>query len=684
MSQPNSLVSKLVLLAAVSVLLVSAVRPAQAQFGQNVLYTFTGLADGAAPTAPVIALNGDLYGTTVNGGDTSGSNCPGLNPPTGCGVVFKLSPPSGGSGSWTETVLYTFTGGADGSYPQASLVPDSKGNLYGTASSGGDTSGTNCTVFGGCGVVFELSPPSGGKVPWTETVLYTFTGGDDGSLPYAGLIFDSLGHLYGTTIGGGSSDYGTVFELSPPAGGKGPWTETVLYPFTGVIDGNNPFAALIFDSIGNLYGTAFGGSRGSGVAFELSPESGGSCPSGTNQGNNWCETVLYDFTGGKDGGSPYASLTFDAKGNLYSTTAIGGDTHGPNCKSTGGCGVVFEISPPSGGSGSWKETVLYPFTGSTDGGYPEASVIFDSQGNLYSTTVDGGNTTGTNCSASSGCGVVFKASPPISGTTWTESAIYTFNGGSDGAFPYASLIFNSAGNLYSTAYGGGDLSGSNCAGIGGCGVVFELMPQAGPVVTFSPTSVNFGNQVIDTTSTAHKVTVTNTGTSTLDISGVSTTGDFAVSSNTCGGAMLPVGSSCKISVTFTPTQLGPLTGTLNVTDNAPNSPQEEPLSGTGIGPVTLNPSKAVYGKQKVGTTSAPKVFTLTNLQTTTLTGIASSTTGDFAVSSTTCGTTLAAKQHCTISVTFTPTKTGTRTGQLSVSDSASNSPQTAALTGTGD
>ncbi len=276
MSQPNSLVSKLVLLAAVSVLLVSAVRPAQAQFGQNVLYTFTGLADGAAPTAPVIALNGDLYGATVNGGDTSGSNCPGLNPPTGCGVVFKLSPPSGGSGSWTETVLYTFTGGADGSYPQASLVPDSKGNLYGTASSGGDTSGTNCTVFGGCGVVFELSPPSGGKVPWTETVLYTFTGGDDGSLPYAGLIFDSLGHLYGTTIGGGSSDYGTVFELSPPSGGKGPWTETVLYPFTGVIDGNNPFAALIFDSIGNLYGTAFGGSRGSGVAFELSPESGGS------------------------------------------------------------------------------------------------------------------------------------------------------------------------------------------------------------------------------------------------------------------------------------------------------------------------------------------------------------------------------------------------------------------------
>lgn len=670
-------VSQFVALIAVITLVVLASHPALAQSGEIPLYTFSGLSDGAAPTGPLIFdSNGNLYGTTVNGGDTNGSNCPGLSPPTGCGVVFKLTPPSSGSGSWTETVLYTFTGSSDGSYPQAGLVFDLKGNLYGTASSGGDTSGSNCTPFGGCGVVFELTPPSGGSGAWTETVIHTFTGEPDGSLPYAGLIFDSLGkNLYGTTVGGGAYNFGTVFELSPPPSGKGAWTEDVLYSFTGVIDGNNPFASLIFDPSGNLYGTAFGGSRGSGVAFELSPPSGDTAL--------WTENVLYNFAGAKDGGSPYGNLIFDSNGNLYSTAAIGGDTHGSNCKTTGGCGVVFELTPPSDGSGSWTETVLYAFTDGTDGGYPEAGLIFES-GSLYGTAVDGGNTTGPNCSASSGCGVVFKLIPPSGGSkSWTESVLYTFNGGTDGAFPYASLTSDLNGDLYSTAYGGGDLSGSNCAGIGGCGVAFELTPQAGPIVSFSPTSVSFGNQIVGTTSAAHKVTLTNTGSSTLEINGVTTTGDFAVSANACGPT-LAVGSSCKISVTFTPTQLGALTGSLNLTDNAPNSPQAEPLSGTGVGPVTLNPSVAVYGKQKVGTTSGAKVFTLTNLQSTTLTGIASSTTGDFAVSSTTCGATLAAKQHCTISVTFTPTKTGTRTGQLTVTDNASNSPQTAALSGTGD
>ena len=146
---------------------------------------------------------GNLYGTAVNGGDTGGANCPGLNPPTGCGVVFELSPPSGGTGPWTETVLYTFTGSSDGAYPQTGLIFDANGNLYGTTSNGGNMSGTICHGLGGCGVVFELSPPKSGSGPWTETPIYTFTGKADGAVPYASLIFDAKGNLYGTTAGGG-------------------------------------------------------------------------------------------------------------------------------------------------------------------------------------------------------------------------------------------------------------------------------------------------------------------------------------------------------------------------------------------------------------------------------------------------------------------------------------------------
>jgi len=203
-----------------------------------------------------------------------------------------------------------------------------------------------------------------------------------------------------------------------------------------------------------------------------------------------------------------------------------------------------------------------------------------------------------------------------------------------------------------------------------------------PKVALSPASLSFGNQVINTTSAAKTVTLTNTGTASLKISSITASADFAISKSTCG-ATLAAGKKCKVSVTFTPTQLGKLTGTLTFTDNAAKSPQTVTLSGTGILPATLTPASATYAKQTVGTTSKPKTFTLTNNQNVTLNSIAISTTGDFAVSATTCATSLAAKKKCSISVTFTPTGTGTRTGQLSVSDSASNSPQTSNLTGTG-
>ncbi len=206
----------------------------------------------------------------------------------------------------------------------------------------------------------------------------------------------------------------------------------------------------------------------------------------------------------------------------------------------------------------------------------------------------------------------------------------------------------------------------------------------GPAVTLSPTSLVFGKTVVGTTATGKTVTLSNTGSATLNISSIAVSGDFApVTSTKPCGSTLAAGANCIIKVTFTPTQLGARTGNITLTDNASNSPQTVPLSGTGIAPVTLTPTSATYAAQTVGTTSLPKTFTLKNNQSVTLSSIVISTTGDFSVSTTTCTTSLAAKTNCTIKVVFKPTATGTRTGKLSVTDSASNSPQSSNLTGTG-
>ena len=202
------------------------------------------------------------------------------------------------------------------------------------------------------------------------------------------------------------------------------------------------------------------------------------------------------------------------------------------------------------------------------------------------------------------------------------------------------------------------------------------------ILTVTPASLAFGNQAINQASAAKTVTLTNTGTVSVTINSITASANFAISSNPCG-ATLAAGKKCTVGVTFTPAALGAVTGTLTFNDNAANNPQAVPLSGAGVTPATLTPATATYASQAEGTTSAAKTFTLTNNQTVALTGIVISTTGDFAVSATTCTTSLAAKAKCTISVTFTPAAPGTLTGQLSVSDSANNSPQTASLTGTG-
>lgn len=294
---------------------------------ENVLYSFTGGTDGGFPLAGLLFDRaGHLYGTSSQGGDLSGCAL------RGCGVVYRLSPNS--TNGWTETVLYTFTNGADGGAPVAGLIADHAGNLYGTASVGGNL---GCIPPDGCGVVFKLSHTASG---WKQTVLYTFDGSPHGSGPSAPLVFDSAGNLYGTTLSGGNNKQcflngcGVVFELSHTSRG---WKETVLHSFTCCSAGGMPHAGLIRDATGNLYGTAseFGNmtacNSGCGVVFKLSRLAGG----------GWKETVLQAFDQ-SDGGAPYASLIFDSAGSLYGTTAGGGNLS--DCFSAG-CGVVFQIVP---------------------------------------------------------------------------------------------------------------------------------------------------------------------------------------------------------------------------------------------------------------------------------------------------------------------------------------------------
>lgn len=291
-----------------------------------------------------------------------------------------------------------------------------------------------------------------------EDLLYSFdNNGADGYNPYSSLIFDSMGNLYGTTTRGGAYNGGTVFQLTP--NGNGTWTETILYSFcsaTSCADGLAPYAGLTFDTSGNLYGTTVYGGAYTSACYGYGCGTVFELSPGTN--GAWTETVLHSFADvGKGGSNPQASLIFDALGNLYSTTYGGG---------TSGYGTVFRLAPA--GNGTWTEKVLYTFcslSNCTDGNNPWASLIMDAAGNLYSTTYGGG---------SNGYGTVFQLVPG-SHDTWTENVLYSFaSNGTDGYAPEASLIFDAAGNLYGTTLLGG-ASGTGCGGYG-CGTVFGLWP----------------------------------------------------------------------------------------------------------------------------------------------------------------------------------------------------------------
>jgi uncharacterized repeat protein (TIGR03803 family) len=403
----------------------AAVAPVAASYAatDTVLYSFTAPPNGVRPGAPVISdAAGNLYGTTYTGSKS------------GYGTVYELSPPAKGKTAWTERVLHHFGPLGKGALPVwASLTLDAAGNLYGVTPQGSKHNG---------GVVFELTKPTGGGHKWVETVLYHFDGLKRGGTPYGTLIFGSDGSLYGTTGFGGKIGAGTVFKLTPGNAGSS-WSLTQLYNFTNGLDGGNPYCTLVFDKAGNLYGTTLdGGNTANGVVFELSPP---------KSGTNWTETVLHSFDSPTDGTSPLTGVIFDASGNLYGTTGTGGTT---------GHGTIFEVSPPTGGSTTWTEAVLYNFAFDTDGGYPGYSTLLqDSSGNLYGTTQVGGTPRN---------GVAFKLAPPAQGkTNWTETTLHSFTGTPDGAEPEAGFIAGPNGSLIGTTFMGG---------ANNVGTVYELTP----------------------------------------------------------------------------------------------------------------------------------------------------------------------------------------------------------------
>src|ERR1700733_2365969 len=293
----------------------------------------------------VMDAAGNLYGASTYGG--SGICVYGG---LGCGTVFQLTPQS--DGSWTETVLYSFLGGSDGYFPLGGLAMDTAGNLYGTAQYGGP---------GNDGVIYKMTRSADGS--WTQSVIHTFDGAD-GEWPFAGMIFDAAGNLYGTTTYGSAQQCGTVFKLSPNPDGS--WTESVLHGFYPW-EGCDLESGVVFDAAGNLYGTSWNGGTMdhgySGTIFKLTPNSDGS----------WTMTVIYTFTGGVDGLNP-AGVIVDASGNVYGTTTGANDF---------GMGVAYELKPNA--DGSYSQTVLYTFTGSRDGTSPNG-LVFDSRGRLYGTT----------------------------------------------------------------------------------------------------------------------------------------------------------------------------------------------------------------------------------------------------------------------------------------------------------
>ena len=372
----------------------------------TVIYSFAGDEDGEyADTDLVMDAAGNLYGTTVQGGEH------------GSGTVWELSP---SGDSWTHTVLYSFTGGADGGEPYKGVTLDAQGNLYGTAVTGG---GGVCE--GGCGVAYKLTNNGG---VWTQSVIHLFSGGDDGSGPGARLTLDDAGDVFGMAPIGGAYGAGTIYEMKPAM--HGAYKFKVLHAFTGGADGIGGSAGALVLHDGKLYGAATaGGANGQGTVYELH----------LNDRGKWKFRTVYSFLGEPDAGFPYGGVTFDVLGNLYGTTYYAGAND---------VGAVYELSPARG---AWKERLLYSFKGGSDGAGSIANVNFDASGNLYGTTSEGG---------ADSDGVIFKLVPGAH-HKWSESVVHSFAGPPDGAYAYNGMVGDGAGNFYgATVHGGAEDEGA--------------------------------------------------------------------------------------------------------------------------------------------------------------------------------------------------------------------------------
>ncbi len=676
---------------------------------ENLVWSFGNGTDGSAPSAGLIAdKSGNLYGTTYQGGAN------------GEGTVFELTP----SGGWSESLLWSFGSGADGQNPYAGLFMDGSGNLYGTTGAGG--------VHGG-GTVFELTPPTTAAGNWTESILWSFGNINDGVEPYAGLIMDKSGNLYGTTGAGGVYGGGTVFALMPPVASGGTWSESILWNFNdNDASGTGPYqpeGGLLMDTSGNLYGTTYQGSPFcvssgidetvcGGTVFELSPTKAGI----------WTESTLWNFGDGLDGLEPYAGLIIDTSGNLYGTTHDGGAS---------GSGTVFELTPPTTPEGNWSELVLWNFGGQSDDGVePFGGLFMDGSGNLYGTTDGGG---------ASSAGTVFKLTPPTTSVgNWGESVLWSFSNGTDGVQPKAGLIMDASRNLYGTTIAGGAYGG---------GTVFEVSnidatptptptgtptatstpaltpsPTSSPTAVLTPTpptptpptptpptptatptpvatpsptplppgpaaltlssrSLAFGNVDYAAAGSATKVrrlTITNPAKykTTAIISSMAGTAGFAADP-ACVNTTIAPGRKLVCNITYAPTGLGGASGTLTINDNVPGGPQTIPLSGAGIqGSLIARPGTLNYGKAPLNTTSATRTVTLRNRTASTFTITSISSGNPAFVASQNCLGPLGTAT-CAISVTYTPTVTARVTDTLTITDAPDGITRTVNLIGTG-
>jgi uncharacterized repeat protein (TIGR03803 family) len=384
---------------AVAFVLAAVASGAEAQT-LNIVHNFTGGKDGANPDDGfTMSPTGILYGTASGGGAQ------------GAGVVFRIT------ANGKEAVMHDFGVGTDGATPNGGVILDGSGALYGTTAGGGDS---------GSGAVFKIDRMH-------ESVLYSFAGGTDGSSPQAALAMDADGNLYGTTSAGGMSGNGTVFELVAPKKKNGKWKEVVLYSFGAGPDGAVPLAGVTFDAAGNLYGTtSVGGTDGFGTIFQLK-----------HDGTKWTEKVLHGFQNADDGAYPYAGFVADSHGVLYGAATQGGVQGG---------GTIFTLTQTK--NGAWKFAVITSVPGwGISGSF--RNLLLDEAGNIYGTT---------HCDGDDSAGTIFKLAP--SGKSWTYTLLYTFTGGSDGQFTISNLVLKN-GALYGTTLNGGQ---------DGAGVVYKLTP----------------------------------------------------------------------------------------------------------------------------------------------------------------------------------------------------------------